>query len=416
MLTRLRMLTAGESHGPLLTAILDGMPAGLTLPASAIDEQLARRQRGYGSGGRMRIETDRVEITGGVMAGRTTGGPLSLLIRNLDWENWRGRDIDPMTKPRPGHADLTGAIKYGHRDLRLSLERASARETAARVAAGAACRALLSELGIRIGGYAVRIGSVALDAPVSVEDGPYLARFAAALESDVACPDPELDDGMRREIGQCRTAGDTLGGVLEVVALGLPPGLGSFAQWDRRLDGRIAGAMLSIQAMKGAEIGPAFANSAERGGAVQDEIHRGADGALVRLTNRAGGLEGGVTTGAPLVVRVAMKPLSTTLDPRRTVDLATGDGAETTYERSDFCALPRAVPVAEAMLALVLADALLEKVGGDSLDEIRPRFDALRRARLADLPMDDAPWRFGPPSGGDDDRVERGTAGPEPST
>jgi chorismate synthase len=397
MLTRLRLLTAGESHGPLLTAILDGMPAGLALPAEAIDEQLARRQRGYGSGGRMRIERDRVEITGGVMAGRTTGAPLSFLVRNLDWENWREREIEPMTKPRPGHADLTGAIKYGHRDLRLSLERASARETAARVAAGAACRVLLGELGVRIGGYAVRIGGVALDAPVAAEDGPYQARFEAALGNDVACPDPEVAEAMRQEIGRCRKERDTLGGVLEVAALGLPPGLGSYVQWDRRLDARIAGAMLSIQAMKGVEIGPAFANAAARGTGVQDEIMGDAEGRLYRSTNRAGGLEGGVTTGAPVVVRVAMKPISTTLDPRRTVDLASGEAAKTTYERSDFCALPRAVPVAEAMLALILADALLEKLGGDSLDELRPRLDGLRRARVEDLPMDDTPWRFDAP-------------------
>jgi chorismate synthase len=402
MLTRLKLLTAGESHGESLTAILDGMPAGLTLAPAAVDEQLARRQRGYGASGRMRIERDRVQITGGVMAGRTTGAPLSFVIPNQDWENWRDRDIEAMTRPRPGHADLTGAVKYGHRELRLSLERASARETAARVAAGAACRALLAEFGVRIGGYAVAIGGVSFDAPPSAEDGPYVDRFEAALENDVACPDPEIAEHMRQEIGRCRTERDTLGGMLEVVSLGLPPGLGSYAQWDRRLDARVAGAMLSIQAMKGVEIGPAFANAALRGSAVQDEILADAEGRLYRPSNRAGGLEGGITTGAPLVVRVAMKPISTTLDPRRTVDLATGAAAETKYERSDFCALPRAVPIAEAMLALVLADALIEKLGGDSVDEMLPRFHSLRRARLGDLPMDDAPWRFA----GDPSRAE----------
>jgi chorismate synthase len=395
MLTRLKLLTAGESHGPMMTAILDGMPAGLPVDPAAIDAQLARRQRGYGSGGRMRIERDVVEITAGVMASRTTGAPLALHVRNRDWENWRGREIEPMTRPRPGHADLTGAIKYGHRDLRLSLERASARETAARVAAGGVCRLLLEQFGARLGGYTVRIGGVAVDAPVAADEEPYLGRIATALENDLACPDPGAARAMRDEIKRCRKAGDTLGGVLEVAALGLPPGLGSYAQWDRRLDARIAGAMLSIQAMKGVEIGPAFASAAERGTAVQDEILRDDQGRLHRATNRAGGLEGGITTGAPLVVRVAMKPLSTTLTPRRTVDLATGDPAETAYERSDFCALPRAVPIAEAMLALVLADALLEKLGGDSLDEMRPRFEALRRARVEDLPVDGVPWRFG---------------------
>ncbi len=394
MLARLRLLTAGESHGPQLTAVLDGMPAGLEVPTEAIDAELARRQRGYGSGGRMRIERDRVEITGGVMAGRTTGGPISLHVRNRDWENWRDREIEPMTRPRPGHADLTGAIKYGHRELRLSLERSSARETAARVAAGAVCRLLLEEFGIRVGGYAVRIGSVALDLPAVAHDHAYAARFTAALENELACPDPGAAPAMRDEIKRCRKERDTLGGVLEVAALGLPPGLGSYAQWDRRLDARIAGAMLSIQAMKGLEIGPAFHNAGRRGSQVQDEIMRDDDGRLYRPTNRAGGLEGGITTGAPLVVRVAMKPISTTLEPRRTVDLATGEATGTTYERSDFCALPRAVPIAEAMLALVLADALLEKLGGDSVEELRPRFDALRQARTGDLPMDGEAWRF----------------------
>jgi chorismate synthase len=394
MLTRLRLLTAGESHGPLLTAILDGMPAGLGVPADAINRQLARRQKGYGSGGRMRIEQDRVEITGGVMAGRTTGAPVAFHVRNRDWENWKDREIEPMTRPRPGHADLVGAIKYGHRDLRLSLERASARETAARVAAGALCRLLLKELGVRVGGYAVRIGGAAVDLPSSADPEAYLTRFAAALENDLGAPDPDSAAAMREEIKRCRKGRDTLGGILEVAALGLPPGLGSFVQWDRRLDARIAGVMLSIQAMKGVEVGPAFTSAALRGSQVQDEILRDDQGRLLRATNRSGGLEGGVTTGAPVVVRVAMKPISTTLDPRRTVDLATGEATGTTYERSDFCALPRAVPIAEAMLALVLADALLEKLGGDSMDEIRPRLETLRQARLSDLPMDDTPWRF----------------------
>jgi chorismate synthase len=394
MLTRLRLLTAGESHGPELTAILDGLPAGLAVDEAAVGAQLARRQRGYGSGGRMRIEKDQAVFTGGVMAGHTTGGPVALTIRNLDWENWRDREVEPMTRPRPGHADLTGAIKYGHRELRLSLERASARETAARVAAGALCRQLLEAFGVTLGGYAVRIGSVEADLPETASPDEYRSRFQTALDNDLAAPDPEAASRMREEIKACRKAKDTLGGVVEAVALHVPPGLGSFAQWDDRLEARIAMAMLSIQAMKGVEVGPAFRNAALRGSAVHDDILSDPDGRIRRPTNRAGGVEGGITTGEPIVVRVAMKPISTTLEPRQTVDLATGQPAETRYERSDFCALPRVVPVAEAMLALVLADALLEKLGGDSVEEMEPRFRALRRSHVADLPMDDRPWHL----------------------
>jgi chorismate synthase len=396
MLTRLRLLTAGESHGPELTAILDGLPAGLAVDETAVQDQLARRQRGYGSGGRMRIEKDQAVFTGGIMAGHTTGGPVALTVRNLDWENWKDREVEPMTRPRPGHADLTGAIKYGHRELRLSLERASARETAARVAAGAVCRQLLEAFGVSIGGYAVRVGSVEAELRETVSHDDYRERFRTALDNDLAAPDAAVAARMREEIKVCRKEKDTLGGVVEVVALGVPPGLGSFAQWDARLEARIAMAMLSIQAMKGVEVGPAFHNAGLRGSAVHDDIVADADGRIRRPTNRAGGLEGGIATGEPLVVRVAMKPISTTLEPRRTVDLATGEAAETRYERSDFCALPRVVPVAEAMLALVLADALLEKLGGDSMAEMEPRFRALRRSHVEDLPMDNQPWKLAP--------------------
>ena len=391
MLTRLRFLTAGESHGPALTAILEGMPAGLPLTPADIDRDLARRQRAFGAGGRMRIEKDRVRILGGVMAGKTTGAPIALLVENRDYANWKDRDIPPMTVPRPGHADLTGAIKYGYRELRLALERASARETTMRVAVGAVCKRLLAEFGITVGSYVVEIGGVAARLP---EDMPYEERFARAEENDVRCPDPDSADAMRERIQEAMQKKDTVGGIYEVVALNVPPGLGSHVHWDRRLTARIAAALLSIHAMKGLEIGPAFENARKFGTEVHDEIFLEGD-RIVRRTNRAGGLEGGITTGMPIVVRVAMKPISTTLTPLRSVDLATGEPATTRYERSDISAVPRAAVVGEAMLAIVLADALLEKLGGDSIEEMRPRFETLRRARLSDLPMDNRPWRFG---------------------
>ncbi|MDD3828599.1 MAG: chorismate synthase [Anaerolineae bacterium] len=386
----LRFLTAGESHGPGLTAILEGMPAGLPLAAGEIDAQLRRRQQGFGSGGRMHIEDDRAHLEGGVMNGRTTGAPIALRIENRDWANWRERDVKPMTIPRPGHADLVGAVKYGYRDLRLSLERASARETAARVAVGAICRRLLAELGVSVGGYVVQIGAVRAALP---DDMAYPERLTRAEENDVRCPDGAAAEAMHAAIRQAMAERDTLGGVFEVVALDLPPGLGSHVHWDRKLDALLLGALGSIPAIKGVEVGPAFENAGRRGTEVHDEILV-EEGRLLRAANRAGGLEGGVTTGQPLVLRAAMKPISTTLTPLRSVDLASGQPAATRYERSDICAVPRAVVVGEAMVAFVLAGALIEKLGGDSLDEMRPRLAALRRARLADLEMDNVPWRF----------------------
>lgn len=391
-MSNLRFLTAGESHGPALTAILEGMIAGLPVRAADIDRDLARRQIAYGAGGRMKIEKDSVRITAGVAAGLTTGAPISLEVPNLDYKAWAEKDVPPMTIPRPGHADLTGAIKYGYRDLRLALERASARETTMRVAAGAVCRAYLAQFGITVGGYVTSIGPVEAPPPA---DMPYAERFAAAEANDVRCADPAAVDPLRAAVWDAMQAKDTLGGVFEVVTLGVPPGLGSHVHFDRKLDARLAAAMMSIQAMKGVEIGPAFHNATLRGTEVHDEITLAADGELRRATNRAGGLEGGVTTGEPIVLRVAMKPISTTLTPLMSVDLATGQPAPTKYERSDFSAVPRAVVIGEAMAAWVLADALMEKLGGDSLAEQLPRFAALRRSRLADVPMDGATWRFG---------------------
>jgi len=389
----LRFLTAGESHGPALTGILEGMPAGVSLTPDDINRDLARRQQGYGAGGRMQIEHDQARITGGVMNGRTTGGPIALVIENRDWKNWAERDIPPMTTPRPGHADLTGALKYGYRDLRLALERASARETAMRVAIGAIARRLLAEFGITVGGYVIAIGA---EAAQFADDPPdYPARFAAALASDVSCPDPAAAERMRAAIRQAKVDKDTLGGVIEVVALGLPPGLGSHVHYDRRLTGRLAGAVCSVPSIKGVEIGPAFENARRPGTQVHDRLALDEEGRIRRTSNRSGGVEGGISTGEPLIVRAAMKPISTTLTPLESVNLAAGTPAHTEYERSDFCATPRAVVIIEAMVALVLADELLRKLGGDSLDELRPRFAALRQARLDDLPMDDTPWRFG---------------------
>ncbi len=393
--TRLRFLSAGESHGPLLTGILDGFPAGLSLNPSAVDEQLRRRQTGYGAGGRMAIECDRIRLTGGFMGGVTTGGPLSFEIVNRDFDNWKERDLKPMVVPRPGHADLTGAIKYGHRDLRRALERASARETAVRVAAGAICRQLLERFGIELGGYVTRIGDVATGLRDDVSGDELRARARAAEECDVVCPDEPVAEAMRAAIRQCKKQGDTLGGVFVVFALGVPPGLGSYVQWDRRLEARIALALTSVQAVKGVEIGCAFDNAGLPGSEVHDDIVRTSDGELRRAGNRSGGIEGGITTGAPVFVRVAKKPISTTLEPRRSVNLVTGEAAPTRYERSDFCAVPRAVPIGEAMLGLVIADALIDKLGGDSVDEMQARFATLRRSRLEDLPMDGRPWRFG---------------------
>lgn len=380
---RLRFLTAGESHGPALLAVLEGLPAGLPLSAEVIDKELARRQRGYGAGPRMKIERDAVRILGGVMEGHSTGAPLALLIENKDHAKWHGRAVEAFVTPRPGHADLTGAIKYAYNDLRPALERASARETAARVAVGAVCKHFLAEFGIQVGGYVSAIGEVTAD----LDDIPLSNRAAQAEQTDVRCPDPEAAEAMRARIREIMEARDTLGGVIEVLALNLPPGLGSHVHWDRRLEARLGAAVLSVQAIKGVEIGPAFENARKPGTQVQDPIRLEGE-RIVRPSARDGGLEGGITTGQPLIVRAAMKPIATTLTPQETVNLQTGEEVPTQYERSDFCPVPRAVPILEAMIAFVLADALLEKLGGDSLSEMRPRFETLRQARLSDLKMD----------------------------
>ena len=393
----LRFLTAGESHGPSLVSILDGMPAGLFLTPEIIDKELGRRQKGYGSGGRMKIEKDTVQILSGVMAGETTGAPIALLVENADHVKWKGKPIEPMTAPRPGHADLTGAVKYGYRDLRPALERASARETTMRVAIGAVCKHFLTQFDILVGGYVASIGEVQAD----FANMPYDERFQRAEESDVRCPIVSTADRMRAEIEKTIHAKNTLGGILEIVALNLPVGLGSFMQWDKRLEARLAMAVMSVQAIKGVEVGDAFANAKLPGTQAHDPITlQGSNPStssgqrLQRSTNRAGGIEGGISNGQPIVIRAAMKPIATTLTPQQTVDLAAGENAPTQYERSDFCPVPRAVPILEAMVAFVLADALIEKLGGDSIEEMRPRFDSLRKATLEELQMDRTPHVF----------------------
>lgn len=379
----LRMLTAGESHGPSLVAVLEGLPAGLPLDEGIINRQLERRQRGFGSGPRMKLERDQGRILSGVMEGLTIGSPLAIQITNLNHARWRGKEIEAFTHPRPGHADLSGALKYGFSDLRPALERASARETAARVAAGAVCMHLLEQFNIQIGGYVCSIGEVDAD----LRGMSFEERIRKAEETDVRCPEQKAASAMRARIQEIMQARDTLGGVVEVVASGLPAGLGSYAQWDRRLDARLGAAVLSIQAIKGVEIGPAFENARKPGTAVHDPV-RLEGKALRRTTNRAGGIEGGVTNGQPVVVRAAMKPIASTLTPQQSVDLVSGVESPTVYERSDFCPVPRAVPVVEAMVAFVVADALLEKVGGDSLEEMKANFNNLKQQRLSDLRLE----------------------------
>jgi chorismate synthase len=371
----LRFLTAGESHGPCLVAIVEGLPAGLSIDVEAINRDLARRQGGYGRGGRMKIEKDKIEILGGVLGGKTTGAPISLRIENRDWANWRDRwaagDLPKLSVPRPGHADYAGMVKYGLDDARPILERASARETAARVAVGALAKLLLAEFDIAVGSHVFEIGGVVADIPALA----WPELWARAEASDVRCPDEAAAARMRQRIDNAREAGDSLGGVFVVAAVGAPVGLGSHVQWDRRLDARLAAAVMSIQAIKGVEVGPGFENARLPGTQVHDEIQisniKSQTSRVMRSSNRAGGIEGGMTNGEPVVVRAAMKPIPTTITPLRSVDLATGEEAATQYQRSDVCAVPAASIVGEAMVAWVLADTLVEKLGGDSVDEMK---------------------------------------------
>ncbi len=364
----MRFLTAGESHGPRLVALLDGVPAGVPIDAAAIDRDLRRRQLGYGRGARQKIERDQVRIVGGVRHGRTTGGPVALEIDNRDAPNWeRVMSVEPVVDPpppvtrlRPGHADLAGALKFGHGDVRDVIERSSARETAARVAAGGVAKAILALVGTRVQSEVVAIGPVASEPTWG---------GSTVEASEVRCGNAQRAAEMVAAISAARDAGDTLGGIVALRATGVVPGLGSYAMWDRRLDGRIAQALCSIQAAKGMEFGDAFAASRERGSAVHDPIVL-REGRFARTRNRAGGLEGGVTNGSDIECRVAFKPISTLMRPLPSVDLASGEPAPAHIERSDVCVIPAAGVVAEAMLAIVLADALLEKFGTDDADTL----------------------------------------------
>ena len=383
----LRFTTAGESHGPGLVSVLEGMVAGLPLVAEDVNRELARRQQGYGRGRRMQIERDEVEFLSGVRAGQTMGSPIAMLIRNRDWKNWqdvmdpapREGDPDPrrraVTRVRPGHADLTGLLKYDRDDARDVLERASARETTARVAAAAICRRFLTDFGVRIGSHVTHLGGIDARRPDPMPDD----INATADASQVRMLDPQAEATVIARINEVKAAGNTLGGICEVVADGLPAGLGSHVSWDRKLDGRLAAAIMSIPAVKGVEIGLGFETSRRMGSDVHDEIvpapGNPRTGNVRRRTNRAGGTEGGMTTGEPLVVRVAMKPISTLMRPLGTVDVATGGEAKATAERSDVTAVPAMGVIAEAMVAFVLAQAWLEKFGGDSLDETRRNVD-----------------------------------------
>jgi chorismate synthase len=392
----LRFLTAGESHGKALVAILEGVPAGLAIDLDAVTAELRRRQTGYGRGRRMAIESDRAEPLSGLRHGLTTGGPIALLIPNKDWENWQrtmhvetempagasGADRAPVTRPRPGHADLAGFVKYGHDDMRDVLERASARETAARVAVGAIARQLLGVVATEIASHVVRIGSAAIDNPLSIT---FDRVRTIGADTPLHCADAAVEQKMIGEIDRARQAGDTMGGTFEVIAHDVPPGLGSHVHWDRKLDGRLAQALMSIPAIKAVGIGLGPGVAGVPGSQVHDEIVAAAPGGrpgalpgLSRPTNNAGGLEGGVTNGEDLRITAYMKPISTLMKPLRSVDLATMIESPAAIERSDVCAVPAAAVVGEAMVAIVLADAVVEKFGGDSIEELVANWKAFR--------------------------------------
>jgi chorismate synthase len=374
----LRFLTSGESHGPCLTIIMEGLPAGLALSTLAINKQLARRQSGYGRGGRMAIEQDGIQILSGLRFGQTLGSPLTMQITNKDWENWQDRMAAEgaetgarLTTPRPGHADLTGLIKYNRQDGRDILERASARETAARVAAGAVAKALLATVGIDIVSHVTSIAGVQLQ---RVPDKQELL----GSRTDLGCVDEVVSSKMKAAVDQARCAGDSVGGVFQVIVWDVMPGLGSYVQYDRRLDGQLAGALMSVPAIKGVEIGAGFACAELPGSLVHDEIVS-AEGTYRRLTNRAGGIEGGMSNGEAIVLNAAMKPIPTLMKPLKTVDIATGKSVSASTERSDVCAVPAAAVVGEAVVALVLAQALLEKFGSDCMADLLANVACYRR-------------------------------------
>lgn len=390
MMNKIRFLTAGESHGKALVGIIEGIPSGLALSSDDIDRELKRRQVGYGRGGRMKIESDHAEIISGVRWGQTIGSPIALLIENKDWKNWKEIMSDapvslqekpdirfmPITRPRPGHADLAGAIKYNHKDIRNVLERSSARETAIRVGLGAIAKKFLSEFRIFIGSFVTQIGSIKTEVSgINLNETELRSLFEKAEDSPTRCPDNEVTDRMIRLIDDAIKRGDSLGGIFEIFVTGLPIGLGSYIQWDKRLNSRISQALMGIQAIKAVEIGLGFEMALRFGSEVMDEIfYKKDEGFFYRNTNKAGGIEGGMSNGMPLIIRVAMKPIPTLKKPLRSVDILTKEPFEAAYERSDICAVPSASVISEAMTAIVIADAFLEKFGGDSIEETRRNY------------------------------------------
>lgn len=378
----LRFLDAGETHGKCLTAIIEGLPAGLTLKEEKINSMLALRQQGYGRGGRMKIETDRVEILSGVRGGTTLGSPVALRIENRDFKNWshimgteQAAEERGVYVPRPGHADLSGALKYGHRDMRNVLERASARETAIRTAVGAVCEALLEVLGVRLHSRVVSIGGI-YDS-VGFEQPDFSDRISA---SPVRMYSEEAQQKAMERIDRAKQEGESLGGVVEVVATGMPPGVGSYVHYDRKLDARLAGALMSVQAIKGVEFGAGFRAAQTPGSKVHDAIREGNNGNFIRLTNNAGGIEGGMSNGEPIVMRAAMKPIPTLYTPLESVDIRTGEAVKAAVERSDICAVPACSIVCEAVAAFELANAVMEKFGGDSMEELKRNYSSYLQA------------------------------------
>jgi len=384
----IKYVTAGESHGPELTAIIEGLPSNFSINKDFIDQVLSRRQKTLGSGGRMNIEKDQVYITSGVVNNLTTGGPIAIKIKNLDWKNWKNKEIDPYVTPRPGHADLVGTYKYNHNDIRLTLERASARETAIRCAVGAIATQILNQLDIRIVGYVSAIGTQKLH---NLDISNISGVINNIEDSEVSCPDKKTAELMKEEILSARKNKDTLGGSITCMAINFPPACGSFVQYDRKLDAQLAFSLMSIQSVKAVEIGNGVLASEERGTEVQDQIIL-KNKQIGRLTNNLGGIEGGMSTGEPIVVTSYLKPISTTLTPIRSVDLANKVETETVYERSDTCAVPRAVPIFESVIAVDLLNALLKKVGGDSKEEIEPRVKSLREINVDEFHMQNKKW------------------------
>lgn len=375
---RLRLLTGGESHGLGITAIIDGLPAGVKIEREEINRDLARRQKGYGRGKRMEIERDEIKLLGGLRGGMTTGSPVVLFLENKDWENWKDI-LTPFGEvsherrvfsPRPGHADLAGALKYNLKDMRDVLERASARETVSKVAAGSIAKQFLKNFGIKIFGWVVEIGGVK-----ALLEADYTMLLKIAEESDLRCPDPEAEVRMKELIDNAKSSGDSLGGVFEVRVLGVPPGLGSYVQYDTRLDGRLAQQLMSVPSVKAVEIGLGFESARRHGSQVHDEIYYSQSYGFYRKTNNAGGIEGGVTNGCDIILRAAMKPIATLMKPLHSVNIDTKEKVSASVERSDVCAVPAGAVIGEAVVALELADAFLEKFGGDSFDEIKRNYD-----------------------------------------